>query len=276
MTRHTSRRPLLAYFALAFGLTWIWHVVTLGLLDLPFLGVVGAIGSFGPTLAAVVVTAATGGRRGVLDLLRSLVRWRVRPVWYLVAVLGLPAAFVLAALVDRPDASASFQAPTFPAVLGSLALYLLVLGSGGPLGEEPGWRGFALPRLQERFGPLPGTLVLGVVHGLWHLPVYVLVPGYNGATGRPLDIALSFGTFVVGTTALAVVFTWVVNNTGGSLLLAVLLHCSVNTAGMFLGLFPGIPAAGSGLPRTAALVVIALAVIAATRRRLGARMPAST
>ncbi|WP_232665495.1 CPBP family glutamic-type intramembrane protease [Pseudonocardia sp. TRM90224] len=267
------RHPLGTYLVLTFGLTWTWHVVALGLLGLPFLGAAGALGSFGPTIAAVVVTAAAAGRRGVLDLLRGLAQWRVRPVWCVVAVLGLPAVFVIAALVQQPEALGSFQVLTAGQVAGSLSVYLLVLVTGGPLGEEPGWRGFALPRLQERFGPLPGTFVLGALQGLWHLPVYVLVAGYNGATGGPLDVAVSFGLFVVGTTALAVVFTWVYNNTGGSLLLAVLLHCSVNTAGTFLLLFPALGANGDAITCTAALVGAALVVIAATRLQLGSRRP---
>ncbi|MEJ3658108.1 CPBP family intramembrane glutamic endopeptidase [Actinomycetes bacterium KLBMP 9759] len=269
MTRH----PLLTYLALAFGLTWTWQVIALGPLGLSFLGGAGALGSFGPMVAAVVVTAAVDGRRGVLDLLGRLLRWRVRPVWYVVAVLGLPAVLVAGAIAVRPDAPASFQLPTAASLAGSLSIYLLILVTGGPLGEEPGWRGFALSRLQGRFGPLWGTLVLGVLHGLWHLPVYALVPGYNGTSGGPLDVALSFGLFVVGTMALAVVFTWVFNNTGGSLLLAVLLHCSINTAGMFLQLFPALTLEGAVLTRTAALVAAALLVIAATRLRLGFRPP---
>lgn len=267
---HVKRHPLLWYFLLAFGLTWMCHTLVLGILRLPFDGGAAGLGSFaGPTLAAFAVTALAEGKQGILDLLRRYVRWRVSPLWYLVALLGIPALFLLGVLVQQPAAIGSFRAPTLAVVLSSLAIYLHILVLGGPLGEEPGWRGFALPRLQRRFGPLRGTLWLGVLHGVWHLPLYLYVPGYNRAEPGLLGTATSFGTFLVGAIALSVVFTWVFNNTRGSLLPVILLHASINTAGMFMQLFPEISPAHPDLVRPVALVAVALVIVAATRTRLG-------
>jgi uncharacterized protein len=273
---HVKRHPLLWYFLLAFGLTWMCHTLVLGILRLPFDGGAAGLGSFaGPTLAAFAVTALAEGKQGILDLLRRYVRWRVSPVWYLVALLGIPALFLLGVLVQQPAAIGSFRAPTLAVVLSSLAIYLHILVLGGPLGEEPGWRGFALPRLQRRFGPLRGTLWLGVLHGVWHLPLYLYVPGYNRAEPGLLGAASSFGTFLIGAIALSVVFTWMFNNTRGSLLPAILLHASINTAGMFMQLFPGISPAQPDLVRPVALVAVALVIVAATRTRLGYAGPAA-
>ncbi len=117
-----------------------------------------------------------------------------------------------------------------PLPLLALPALLVIFLVGGPLAEEPGWRGFALPRLEERFGPLVGTLLLGTLWGLWHLPLFLFTPGYNGAGTGLVGISLPFLAFVIGEVALAVIFTWVFNNTHGSLLLTMLLHASANTA----------------------------------------------
>ena len=135
---------------------------------------------------------------------------------------------------------------------------------------EPGWRGFALPRWQQRSGPLVGTLILGVLCGLWSLPLF-LIPGYNGAGTGFVGIGIPFIEFVIGITALAFIFTWVFNNTRGSLLLVMLLHASFDTAfNTFLSrLFPSLP--GHALVFQSlyiVLIVVALLIILATRGRL--------
>jgi membrane protease YdiL (CAAX protease family) len=211
------------------------------------------------------MTAVTQGRAGILQLLRHYVLWRVGISWYLLVLLGVP-ALLLIAVLPLPGALSFW--PTY------LMLYLLFLVAEGPLGEEPGWRGFALPRLEQRSGPLVGTLLLGVLWGLWHLPLF-FIPGTD-------QYGMSFGTgfvghligsvpFVIWTIALAVIFTWVFNNTRGSLLLAMLLHASINTApGVLLpALFPSLPLTKLFvLSWLLVWVVVALLVIAATRGRL--------
>jgi membrane protease YdiL (CAAX protease family) len=174
----------------------------------------------GPFLAAFVMTGATEGREGVGRLLRRFVLWRVGLRWYLFVLVGVPALFVLSVIV-LPGVLGSFQG------LGALAPPLSLLGvfvyaffPGGALGEEPGWRGFALPRLQSLHGPLVGTLILGVLWGLWHLPLF-FTP-WNTLT------ALNVVGYVLTTTCLAIMYTWVFNNTKGSVLIAVLLHATFN------------------------------------------------
>lgn len=261
--------PLSGFFLLAFASTWVWEVLVFGVLGLPMGNAALTVGSFvGPTLAAFLMAMLTEGRTGVRRLLRRYVRWRFSPLWYPVVLLGLPLATLLGLLI-RPGALTAFQTPTLAFGLSYLAVYLLILVFGGPLGEEPGWRGFALPRLQHRLGPLPGTLVLGALHALWHLPLYLLLPGYNGAPADLPGAGVSFGLFLVGVTAEAVLLSWVFNNTRGSLLPVMLLHASANTLGVLvMEVFPTLEM-DLVLARLPVQVAVALLIVVATRGGLG-------
>lgn len=264
------RYPLVCYFLIAFGFTWLYELTVYRTLLTPG-SLLGDLGfTLGPTLAAFLMTAVTQRRAGILQLLRRYVLWRVGIPWYLLVLLGVP-ALLLIAVLPLPGALSAFRLPALSFWPTYLMGYLLYLVAYGPLFEEPGWRGFALPRLEQRSGPLVGTLLLGVLWGLWHLPLF-FIPGTD-------QYAISFGTsfvghllgfvvFVIWTIALAIIFTWVFNNTRGSLLLVILLHASINAApGVLLpSLFPSL--AGLGLSWFLVWVVVALLVIAATRGRL--------
>jgi membrane protease YdiL (CAAX protease family) len=271
LTQRIRQYPLWSYFLIAFGVTWTFEALVYGVLHIPFdwAWTTLLLTLAGPTLAAFVVTGATQGRAGVRLLLRGYVRWRVGAGWYLLILLGAPALFLLPYL-SQPDAFSAIRMPGADFWL----IYLIVFGStlvaGGPLGEEPGWRGFALPRLEQRPGPLLGSLILGVLWGLWHLPLFLLVPGYNGAGSGFLGILIPFVAFVIMVTAYTIAFTWVFNNTRGSILLAILLHTSINTAPAMLSLlFPSLARTPLfGVSTLLVWVVAAAIIIAATRGRL--------
>lgn len=263
-----KHHPLISYFLLAFALTWAWEVLALLVFHLPPLLVLTPGPFIGPTFSAFLLTALIEGKAGVLRLLQRYVLWRVPWQWYLVAFLGLPALFLLSLMV-LPGDLAAFHTPTVASGLSYLTTYFTIFFLGGPLGEEPGWRGFALPRLQQRSGPLVGSLILGVLHGLWHLPLYLSIPGYNGTGTGWLGIGVPFMLFIVSSIALTAIFTWVFNNTRGSLLLMMLLHASVNTASQTLLLFPSLaPTRQLDLIHTLILSVVALLIIVATRGNL--------
>src|SRR5215471_3549884 len=272
------RYPLFFYFLLAFGFSWAYELTVYRVLFTPgfsLRGVLLDLGfTLGPTLAAFVLTAVTQGRAGILQLLRRYIIWRVGLRWYLIVLLGVP-ALLLIAVLPLPGALSVFRMPALSFWPAYLLFYLLFLVFEGPLGEEPGWRGFALPRLQQRCGPLVGTLLLGALWGLWHLPLF-FIPGTDqyaisvvgtGFVGHLVPL----GVFDIWTIALAITITWVFNNTRGSLLLAMLLHASINTAPFVL--LPALFASPSlstlfGLSWILVWVVVALLVIAATRGRL--------
>src|SRR5215218_2686778 len=271
------RHPLVSFFTLAYALTWLawspWYLSRAGVGLLPFdgegisdyLNTVALI--VGPTLSAFIMTGATEGRGGVRHLLRRIVLWRVGLGWYLFVLLGIP-AIILLSTVFLPGALASFEASAVPS---TLFLYVVAgpvfLFIGGPVFEEIGWRGFALPRLQRLHGPLVGSIVLGALWGLWHLPLF-LIPSWDTPHGSLPEVAL----FVILAVSIAVVLTWVFNNTKGSVLLAILAHGSINSAAVSMyALFPA-PAVTDGITNVViGFGVAALLIGALTRGRLGYR-----
>jgi uncharacterized protein len=154
-------------------------------------------------------------------------------------------------------------------LLTYLSSYVLVVILGGPLFEEPGWRGFALPRLQPLHGPLVGTLILGLLWALWHLPEF-LVPSWaesSGGSGFLAIVILAIVKFVVIATAFAIIITWVFNNTKGSVFMAMLVHASIDTSTIPLGtLFSPSDLSNSIL---LSFGVLALVLVVLTRGRLG-------
>ncbi len=254
--------PLFYFFLLAFGLSWVYELLVFALLHLPLLPWGLPVPLVGPTLAAFLMTSVNEGRAGVLHLLRQCIRWRVGVQWYLVALLGIPAVILLSVLV-LPGSLAALHASAPIVALTYPATYLELFIFGGPMFEEPGWRGFALPRLQQRSGPLVGSLLLGLLWGLWHLPLFLFIPGYDGAGSDFASISIPFVEFVISIIAFTCIITWIFNNTCGNLLLVMLLHASFNTA---TGYAPA--TALATLSRTLCFVVVALVIITATRGHL--------
>ena len=222
-----TRRPLAAFFVLSvlFFLPLFAAAGVAVMLEAPawLQYLTQALSSWSPTFAALIVTSATGGRAGVRKLLGGFQKWRVRPVWYGVAivvpiVLGFVVAGIYYLWAGRPPGVlAGFTVATF---LGTVLNHLL----RGPLGEELGWRGFALPRLQARHGALKSSLILGGWVVVWHIPTLFI----QGLSGTAL---LTFvASFVVALLSFVVVMTWLYNRTEGSLLLAVLMHLTFNIA----------------------------------------------
>ena len=273
------RRPLVAYFALAFGLSWLvflpeilaaWNVVPPG-------SHAGAVLKqwVGPGLAGLLMAYAVGGRPGRSALRARVRRWRVGWGWYAVALVLAPLVVLVSvvAVVGLPAA-----VPTVPpTILVSYLVYLVLVFFGVGLPEEIGWRGFALDRLQNRYGPLVGTLVLGVLWALWHLP-YFLTSDHGGGPGAAWGaVWTNFAIFSGMVIALSVPMTFVFNRTGGSVLLVALMHASIDTAQLvWLPLLLPVGAetstTGERQLDLAALVgfgVTALLLVLFTRGRLG-------
>ncbi len=208
-----KRHDLIVFLVLAFVLAWwLWPFVLANPESTPML-------PWSPIIAAFIVLALTRGWAGVRDLLRSIVRWRVGLQWYAVALL-LPVAILLVALYL--NALFGGPTPTAAAFAGWYTLPLIFLSTtliNGPFTEEPGWRGFLLPRLQSSYTPLVASLIVGVIWASWHLPLLISDPSGQ----RP---PLQFFVLVL---AQSVVFTWVYNGTRGSVLLVILMHGMSNS-----------------------------------------------
>jgi membrane protease YdiL (CAAX protease family) len=267
-----ARYPLTSFFVMAFAFSWIvwspWFLSEDGAGLLPFssplLASLVPLGILlGPTLSGFIMTGATEGREGVRRLLRRIVLWRVRLRWYLFALLGVPIVMALGTLIV-PGGLASVLGLGPGYVPGYLASFVLVAILGGPLFEEPGWRGFALPRLQPLHGPLVGTLILGVLWALWHLPEF-LVPAWAESSGGSgfIDIV----KFVVIAVAFAIVITWVFNNTKGSVFMVVLVHASIDAFSVPLGVLFSPSEVANGI--LVSFGVLAVVLVATTRGGLG-------
>lgn len=189
--------PVRAYFVITYVVSWSYWLLIHGLLDKDSYWW-AAPGVFVPALVAIVVTEALGGRRGVRTFLRSWIRWRVPARWYVFALVALPALVVLS-YVFLPDGTKGLERSPVIVGLTYLATFVVIVFVGGGQ-EEPGWRGFALPRLQQRFGPIRGSVLLGTLWGFWHLPLFVFIPNYDNAGYGAAEIATAFLVFVCGVT----------------------------------------------------------------------------
>jgi uncharacterized protein len=288
LKRLISGHPLSAYFILAFVLSWIPILpltlsrnAGIGLLpyDLPdiVMYVLLALTTFsGPTLAAIVVTGITEGRQGEKQFFKRFIQWQVGLGWYLVALFIMLLIWLLGytAVVGLPllIGAVSHWSLLLTAFVPFVAFGILIPG----IDEEPGWRGFALPRLQRRYGPLWASVILGTLHGLWHIPA-VFTQMYG-----PLPFA-NLLPFILTAALATVLYTWVYNHTGGSILIAILMHAASNAAAAWLTAL--LKATGLMMPETGwvgyivghgwlnvlAFGLAALLAVVLTRGRLGYR-----
>jgi uncharacterized protein len=220
MDQLIRRYPLVTFFILAFGLTWVvWVPRAAG----APLDIVGQAWTWAPAIAALLAAALTGGRDALRELGARLVRWRVGWQWYLVVILG-PAVFSLVVARVYVMFGGSWADAAPPAIReGPLLLlppFLVILTLTDGLGEELAWRGFALPRLLTQYNALVASLILGVIWALWHLPL-VWTEG-NAMYHQPVWLLL------VDILAKSILFTWVFLHTRGSVLVAMLLHGATN------------------------------------------------
>ena len=216
-----KRHPLITFFVLAYALSWMLESPLVFLRDsiTDTQGLILTIlASNVPSVLGIVLTAMVLGRGALKKLLGRLLIWRVNPLWYLLLVLG-PAALV--AGVVPLNALLGGTALSLGMPLLGIAIFLAFhIVPGSALGEEIGWRGYALPRLQSRMSALSAALIIGPIWALWHLPLWL--------TGEPGRTPTLYAGFVVSVIALSVVLTWVYNSTRGSLLMVVLLHATYN------------------------------------------------
>lgn len=274
-----QKHPLVAFFIFAFAGTWLLELPMvlgrdgLGLfpyrVPMPLYIVLFLLSSFlGPTLAALLVTNALEGKAGLRKFFRRYGQWKVGLPWYLFVIFGFPSLYIAAASIalhgiPLADLRANWST-FFSAYLPALLIFPALI----TWGEEPGWRGFALTRLQERYHPLVSNLIVGFLHGLWHLPIFLLIAG--PVASGPFDL-VKFATNVLAIMSISIIWAWVFNNAKGSILIAVLLHASLNAAQAWMGsLIPDYPQ-NAGIIAFGFYMVAALAVILATNGRLGYR-----
>lgn len=270
------RHPVVSFFVIAYAVSWLlWAPMVAGGVPVfsesrhvPSPAALPGI-AIGVTGTAFFMTWVTQGRAGVRRLLQRLTTWEVEWWWYAVALLTIPLIELAVTAVAVDPGVLRALTPSalllFPAAFAAHFVF-------GPLFEETGWRGFALPRLQHRFGPLRASLLLGLLWSGWHFFLYA--PGWirDGAAAGTVGMVL----FVVFTTAISVVFTWLSNNTRASLLLVMLLHGSINGTATYVQVLAdrgvishdsALFCAGFGAVFAALLTAVAVTMI--SKRRLG-------
>jgi len=271
------RHPLISYFVLAYGIMWLaispMVVDALEITNVPdAVSLLSFILSslLGPTVAAFWVTGVLEGKAGMRLLLRRTFQFRAGWQWYMV-VLFVPLMIWFGAYSFLYKGAPLLGLISNPSLLFSIFLPNVLIGLLIPsIGEEPGWRGFALPRLQKLYGPILGTLILGTLHGIWHLPA-LLTPMFD-----PFTIS-GFIEFVLTAIAGSFLYTWVFNNTGGNVWLAIVLHASGNAAVKLLSelipqdvVFSGwLKVLDSGWINLIAFGLVAAILLILTRGRLG-------
>ena len=231
MNAKRNLRALVLFFALAYILPWlIWGTTIAESRGLLSFHIPQSLAFWiGLTVATYVTAAITGGWPAIKDILLRLIRWRVQPVWYLVALgvtgllslLAMGIYFVLGG-TNQVGVLLSSQ-DLVPSLLFQTFFFLLT--------EETAWRGFALPRLQAGYSALNASLILGVLWGFWHLPLF-LIPGSFQST-------LPFLGFFLATIAMSIITTWVFNHTHGSVLLVAILHAATDTTIAYTNVMSG-------------------------------------
>ncbi len=205
-----KRHPIITFFVLTYAIGWGC---------IPF----WTFAAFSPLVAALIVIPLTQGLSGLRELGSRMIRWRVRWYWYAVAI-GLPLGVVL--LTAGLNVALGASAPSL-AQFGSVSTILLVFAvrlvnpGDGALGEEPGWRGFALPGLQSTLSPLASTLILGVLVSGWHAPILFLE---EGSLQPPIVVG-----YLLGSVAVTFWYSWMFNRTGGSVLITLVSHAFQGT-----------------------------------------------
>jgi len=241
LSNHLKRFQLPLFFALSLFSWVIWIPqagLALGISEsaIPLDSPLNTLTVWGPGLAAILVTVLTVGRAGVRELFRPIGRWCVGVQWYVLVLFFAGGKWLVARITDML-LSQSYKLGSSPILSvfgpGQFMMLPFVVAFAFPnaLGEELGWRGFALPKLQTKYNALVSSIILGLFWGFWHIPTWI--------AQQLTDLSvLTLLAEVVSMVPVAILFTWIYNNTNGSLLLAWLLHTSMAITGYFIPLLP--------------------------------------
>jgi len=216
-----NKYQIIIFFSLTFVFSWFpWYA-----------GIAPEVMAMGPSIAAFIIVLIVGGKRGFVDLLRPFGRWRASLKLWAIAIFG-PAILYLIGL--GVYLLLGGEAPPFIMIkeeLNLIPLYLVMvvlMPWNGPVGEEFGWRGYALPKLQNKYGPLVASLVIGAIWGIWHLPSFFAPQGVIGAIAASVGMIFIL-PYTLGTIANSIFMTWLYNKSTASALIAgIVWHASIN------------------------------------------------
>ncbi len=213
-------KKLILYLIITFLWSWLFWLPCIisptGRDELPFF-IFFIIGAFGPFVGAHSVIFLNEGKEGIKNLWKRFLNIKIKPIWLLIIIGLIPAimlcAFLIPLLTGAVAPPISFSWLTF-------ILFFTIFLYGGPFNEEFGWRGYALERFQEKWSSLNSSIILGIIWGFWHLPLFFMMG--SSQEGQP------FILFLMMTTLLSILFTWIYNNTKGNIFAVMLFHCIFN------------------------------------------------
>ena len=285
MRSSIARHPIASFLLLFYGLGWACFVPSL--LGAQGFGILPADIPLDPfrllsivffALVPFVVTRIVDGPGSAGRLFRQVRHVRVGAQWYLIALFGPPAALFVAAILLKGTAPIEALAANATSIPTTFVLGVVVLALLGNLWEETSWSAYVTARLQARVGPLRASLIVAPLFGLYHLPLFFIIGGLGDSPNHlpiaQLPLYLGF-LLIVFSGPMRILLTWVYNSTGGSLPIVALFHASINATGgaaILATFFAGV----DGILVYAALAVLALIVIVATRGRLGLPRPDGT
>jgi membrane protease YdiL (CAAX protease family) len=251
-----KHNPIVPFIILVFVLPL--PIMLLRFMDVPFEPLL-IYASWTPNLAAfIVLRYILQEQGGIKRLIVGWGKWRVGFGWYIAAISPLFISFLtIAVYLILGGGTTIPEQPIIPSLLLSLVLSIIT----GAMGEELGWRGFLLPRLQQRLDALRSSLIVGVIWALWHLPLWFL-PGYGWD-------AIPYWTFALSAISISILMTWVLNNTDGSLVLASIIHLMMNYGLSVVGILGLMPSPRDYWTIAAMLYVIyavSIVLVAGPRR----------
>lgn len=215
--RDLKKYEIPLYLIITFLFTWIFWSIAFTLN-----GAFRLVGAFMPSVMAIIFTSYFYGKKGIKELLKKLTIWKVNPLFYVFALFYTAASIYIPSFICISTGAnykihINNQISVFhlnnPFTI--LAFFLAIIVFGGPLGEELGWRGFVLPKLQKKFTPLISSIILGFIWTCWHIPMFLFhIEGYN----------INFIVYLLQTIYLTIIITWLYNHTNGSLLIPILYH----------------------------------------------------
>ena len=247
MTAWIKKHTFFVYLFLAFTLSWLgWGILIVRKIEPGFFNPWKLLAAFGPSLAGLVAIGLSSGKDGLSKLWNQLTLFRVNWFWVLFS-LAVPPLLMLSSLGIHILLGGAVLTFNDPAELYRVIPAFLLVFVFSVLGEEIGWRGFALPWLQERFNALNSSVILGTIWAIWHLPLFWLPGDFHQQ--------LPLFWFLLQTISISILYTWVFNATKGSLPILMLLHTASNTA---FGVLPMLPEAANGSLRPAWILNILL------------------
>lgn len=232
MKKAIEQKPFLFFLIFTFAISWITGFPTV-FVPGRFEGL-SYLSNFGPALGALIVVGIVEGPDGIKRLICSLFQWRVKFIWYLVVFLG-PALTMVTAVTLHYVFTGIGLAQSFTEWMSAFPQHLLMIVSVfifmmvGIWGEEVGWRGFALPKLQEKYHPLLASLILGAIWAIWHLPLFFIEGSQQAEQGMTF--------FFLATLGYSILYSWIYNGSGENLFMIWLLHSMNNATVSYTMLF---------------------------------------